>query len=53
MVTPMLESELDDIVHDLAGKLDLYTDSPIDRYLLNDELARMFWVEFAIPLERN
>jgi len=52
METPMLESELDDLVHVVADKIDLYADEPCDRIELNTQLSLLV-ESFGIQLEED
>jgi len=52
MSTPMLDRELNELVHQVADFLDKYTDEPIDRLLLNDKLDALC-VEFGIQIEEG
>ena len=52
MATPMLESELDDLVHIVADELDKYTDEPCDRIDLNVKLEVLV-KEHGIQLEED
>ena len=52
MSTPMLDTELNELVHMVADVLDKYTDAPVDRYKLNDKLDALC-EEFGIQIEED
>lgn len=52
MATPMLESELNELVHTVADELDKYTDEPCDRIDLNTKLTALVQ-DHGIQLEED
>lgn len=38
MATPMLDRDLNELTHIVADYLDKYTDTPVDRLKLNDDI---------------
>ena len=51
MATPMLDSELNELVHIVSDELDKYTDTPVNRYAVNTHLTHIFEIYFEIQIE--